>query len=84
MLSPTRNQLAGVDDVFNAVLMKGDMLATSCSTAAGCEASCPPAPWWRTSSMHWKEGVKSTTRCSGNLPKPEASWRQEHLPGTSA
>ena len=47
-LVPHENQLAGVDDVFNAVKVKGDMLATWSFTARA-RASCPPpAPWWPT------------------------------------
>ena len=73
MLVSNANQLAGVDDVFNAVLMKGDMLgdvvfygkgAGKLPTASAVVADVIDA---------LKEGVqRSTTACSGNRPK---SWR---------
>ena len=46
MLVPRQNQLAGVDDVFNAVLMKGDMLGDVVFTARA-RAGCPPPARWR-------------------------------------
>ena len=85
MLVSNANQLAGVDDVFNAVLMKGDMLgdvvfygkgAGKLPTASAVVADVIDA---------LKEGARSTTRCFGNPPKsPRASWRtRTATPGTS-
>lgn len=50
MLVSNANQLADVDDVFNAVLMKGDMLGDVVFYGKGAGKRPLPAPWWPTSS----------------------------------
>ena len=47
-LVPKANQLASVDDVFNAVLVKGDMLGDVVFYGKGAGSCPPPAPWWQT------------------------------------
>ena len=71
-LVPKVNQLAGVDDVFNAVLVKGDMLGDVVFTARA-QASCPPpAPWWPTWWTPSRTAPRSTTACSGS---PPSRWK---------
>ncbi|MFR2156934.1 MAG: hypothetical protein ACLS43_07345 [Evtepia gabavorous] len=53
-----QNPLAGVDDVFNAILVKGDATGDVCSMDGERENFPPPAPWWPTSlplPVSWSE-----------------------------
>ena len=80
MLVSNSNQLAGVDDVFNAVLMKGDMLgdvvfygkgAGKLPTASAVVADVIDA---------LKEGVKVQTRCSGSPPRSRRACSRTGTP----
>ena len=71
-LVPKANQLASVDDVFNAVLVKGDMLGDVVFYGKGAGKLPTASAWWPMWWMPSRTAPRSTTACSGSL---RSRWR---------
>ncbi len=69
MLVSNANQLADVDDVFNAVLMKGDMLGRCRVLRQGCRQAAHCQRRGGRRHRRPERGAHTfTTACSGNRP----------------